>query len=54
LRIRNTCILLLLLFLVVTRMYATHKIRLAPDGLGEDESGEKFGVIMKVNLSVHT
>jgi hypothetical protein len=46
-------ILLLLLWLVVTRTSVTHKINLALEGLGKGESGQKFGVIMKVNLTVH-
>jgi hypothetical protein len=54
LRIKKNWIPLLLLWLVVTRTSVKHKICLAPDGLGEDENGEIFGVTMKVNTSVHT
>jgi len=39
---------------VVTRTFVKHKISLALDGLGEGECGQKFGVIVKVNLSVRT
>ena len=45
---------MLLLWLVVTRTFVKHKISPALDGLGEGESGQKFGVIVKVNLPVHT
>ena len=51
---KKNWILWLLLWLVVTRTSVTHKISLAADGLGEGETGQKFRVIMKVNLSVYT
>lgn len=44
----------MLLVSVVTSTYVTHEMSRAPDRLCEGECGEKFGVIMEVDLSVRT